>query len=85
MGIECAHRKIVHGYFGLDHQSDGFEIVGSGLSLRPRGFDAAADAAPKVNFVAEAQRYIKIIECCAPYCTASRGRWSVRGGALTSI
>src|SRR5712671_7732601 len=70
LGIERSQSEIVHGHFGLNHQSDGFEVVGAGLGLRTRGFDAAANAAPEINLVAEAQRYQKIVERGAPDGTA---------------
>ena len=50
--------KIVHRYLRLNHQFDGFKIIRAGLSLRPRGFNAAADPAPEINLVAETEGHI---------------------------
>ena len=33
--VQRSQREIVHGYFGLDHQFDRFEIIRAGLGLRP--------------------------------------------------
>jgi hypothetical protein len=86
LSVQRSQGEIVHRYLRLNHQFDGFKIIRAGLSLRPRGFNAAADPAPEINLVAETQGHIKIIECCAPpRSSAGRAQWSIRRTALTSI